>query len=277
MQWTTTGDRITLPYVAPEDDLQSTPATIKALAEAVVAELELATPVGAISPYMGDVAPDGWLICDGSEYAPADLPELYAVNSAFHADDAPGEFRVPDLRGRSPIGINPNVTTASWGPDSGPTTVQFHLGERVGDWRVHDHDHRVVTTAWAKNMRLGKEINPSAYQVGAQNQTIIYGPNGGDPAVVPMVYARTLPTDDGYGQWPGYPLEGQGRNLSPATGVNFIVYAGRPTTGISPLSELAPVTTRDMIEARLAQAGIGEEEVKMLKEQLEELKRTEAK
>ena len=95
MQWTTTGDRITLPYVAPEDDLQSTPATIKALAEAVVAELELATPVGAISPFMGDVAPDGWLICDGSQYDPADLPELAAVNGAFHADDAPGAVGPP--------------------------------------------------------------------------------------------------------------------------------------------------------------------------------------
>ena len=263
MQWTTTGDRITLPYVAPEDDLQSTPATIKALAEAVVAELELATPVGAISPYMGDVAPDGWLICDGSEYDPADLPELYAVNSAFHADDAPGEFRVPDFRGRAPFG----VTGA--GVDTGDDEIldPIGLGTRWGDARVPTHNHDIVNQGGgAITSSDGAGINHAIHFA-----MHCYG-NGADP-----ISAIGRNTGFGANNDGRFTPIGGGRNMPPYTGVNFIVYAGRPTTGISPLSELAPVTTRDMIEARLAQAGIGEEEVKMLKEQLEEIKRTEAK
>ena len=256
MQWTTTGDRITLPYVAPEDDLQSTPATIKALAEAVVAELELATPVGAISPYMGDVAPDGWLICDGSEYDPADLPELYAVNSAFHADDAPGEFRVPDLRGRMPYGAA-TFDIAAAAPARGGT-----LGQRRGDWRLVDHQHKVGMAA-AGTSTEPKSPHFLSWEGGTAYSMAIPGQFDGKwyPDGSPGIDGRT---------------DGKSTD-APHTVVNFIVYAGRPTTGISPLSELAPMTTRMMIEARLAQAGIGEEEVKMLKEQLEELKRTEAK
>ena len=242
MQWTTTGDRITLPYVAPEDDLQSTPATIKALAEAVVAELELATPVGAISPYMGDVAPDGWLICDGSEYDPADLPELYAVNSAFHAADAPGEFRVPDLRGRSPIG----TATITTGP-----VAPIDLGARRGDWKTGRHGHEITKYKY-DDTRVGGSGGTGAFGV-------TLNVNGGAPDT-PLFASSYAPADCG--------ADGLDHNFHPVTGVNFIVYAGRSTAGISPLSELAPVTTRMMIESRLAKAGIGEEEVNALREQL---------
>ena len=73
---------------------------------------------------------------------------------------------------------------------------------------------------------------------------------------------------------------GTGHNYQPSTGVNFLIYAGQDTFAIKDRDDLGnvdAVTTRSMIEARLAEAGIGEEEIKMLKEQLEELKRTEAK
>lgn len=285
MQWTTNGISITLPYIAPEDDLQSTPATIKALAEAVVAELELATPVGAISPFMGTTAPDGWLICDGSEYDPADLPELHAVSSAFHND---ATFRVPDLRGRSPVGAhsipNDNVLGAT-------TTV----GERQGDWRTKAHSHAVVPNQNAGTPLLdppynGGTINewsnysgqPMVTQPTDQNGnskphgvrrtniTEAQGTGPGDSNTVIVAYHHSAYMHEAYA---AHGVEHQ----DPQTVVNYIVYAGRSTAGISPLSELAPVTTRMMIESRLAKAGIGEEEVKMLKEQLEALKTAEAK
>ena len=261
MQWTTTGDRITLPYVAPEDDLQSTPATIKALAEAVVAELELATPVGAISPYMGDIAPDGWLMCDGSQYDPSDLPELYAVNAAFHASHP--EFRVPDLRGRAPFGAT----------DLGGRIYQWTLGERYGDKFTGRHGHSLQQNSQNNyhigRMGTGSPINDSG-GVAANN-------NASD-SNFPFYASWYDQVDRPDSDWM-YVMSGLAGNIPPGTGVNFIVYAGRSTAGINPVpgGEMPEVTTRDMIEARLAQAGIGEEEVKMLKEQLEELKRTEAK
>ena len=197
-------------------------------------------PPGIISPFMGTTAPDGWLICDGSEYDPADLPELYAVNSAFHND---ATFRVPDLRGRSPIGTGGEGVAKAW-----------TLGERFGDKRVGSHVHQNIV-GW------GGGLGGHPYWDGTSDKA----PYGLGTATGNIVEA---------GVSVAY---GFGENYQPSTGVNFIVYAGRSTAGISPLSELAPVTTRMIIEERLAKAGISEEEVKMLKEQLEALKTAEAK
>jgi len=289
MQWTTNGNSITLPYVAPEDDLQSTPATIKALAEAIVVELErtgtivdkidpyAGTPIGAIMPYMGTRCPNYWLFCDGKSYDARYFKILSEdVNSAIHGDI----FRMPDMRGRSPIGqtqLNGGSFGGGWAdphPDfppnnAGPTTSIYN-GERGGDWRMPSHAHRLTSNA------IYDPGGTPNWSLSPQNGTS--NPNG--------------PLDGGIECWEPISITGQpdasGFGLTPMTpfiGLNFIIYTGLPTYDengdILPEcgqgAEIAPVTTRTMIEERLAQKGIGEEEVKMLKEQLEALKTAEAK
>jgi len=242
-------------------------------------------PPGIIAPFMGTTAPDGWLLCDGSEYDPADLPELHAANSDFHGD---GTFRVPDLRGRSPVGAHDI-------PNDNVLGVETAIGERQGDWRTKAHSHAVAPSGYANS-----PTTSSGYNVGTINEWAAYS---GQPMVtsatdsngnsLPHGVRRTNITES-QGTGPGdYVVHINAHSFSaytpeaiaahgaahqdPQTVVNFIVYAGRSTAGISPLGELAPVTTRMMIESRLAKAGIGEEEVKMLKEQLEALKTAEAK
>lgn len=208
-------------------------------------------PPGVIAPFMGDTAPDGWLLCDGSEYDPADLPELHAVNAAFHND---GTFRVPDLRGRSPIGTG--MSHADYSRD-------LALGERFGDYVVGQHTHRVTVAGSPSAEMCGWPGGGGPATTFIKSQSEINNHNVG--AHDHRLIAGTLPS------WTASaPMDraGLGDNYHPTTGVNFIVYAGRSTAGISPLSELAPVTTRMMIEARLAEEGISEEEVKALREQL---------
>lgn len=63
------------------------------------------TYVGEIRMFYSETAPDGFLICDGSEYNKADYPEL--VNKLFSLTDTTPyvvdgddtKFKVPDLRG----------------------------------------------------------------------------------------------------------------------------------------------------------------------------------
>ena len=50
-------------------------------------------------------APSGWLVCDGTAYNEADYPALFAAIGAAFGDDGAGTFRVPDMRGRAPIGV----------------------------------------------------------------------------------------------------------------------------------------------------------------------------
>ena len=73
-------------------------------------------PTGAIFPYAGTTPPPGYLLCDGSEQNQGTYSELYAVVSNTYGSGVYDAilnptglkgyqtFRLPDLRGRSPIG-----------------------------------------------------------------------------------------------------------------------------------------------------------------------------
>jgi microcystin-dependent protein len=56
-------------------------------------------PTGTVSSFAGTTAPDGYLICDGSEYDESIYPQLFAViGSTFNTGgETAGHFRVPQL------------------------------------------------------------------------------------------------------------------------------------------------------------------------------------
>ena len=69
---------------------------------------DLGVPMGAILPFAGTEAPYGYLLCDGSEVERTKYSDLYDIVGAIYNGSAPlsgvGTFRVPDLRGRFPLG-----------------------------------------------------------------------------------------------------------------------------------------------------------------------------
>lgn len=72
---------------------------------------EVATvPIGTILPFAGEIVPTGYLLCDGSEKQRAIYPELFSVIGYTYGAPAflqgTATFRLPDLRGRFPIGRN---------------------------------------------------------------------------------------------------------------------------------------------------------------------------
>lgn len=69
---------------------------------------DLAVPIGAILPYAGVNPPTGYLLCDGSEVEISKFGDLYDVISTTYNGTASlvgvNTFRLPDLRGRFPLG-----------------------------------------------------------------------------------------------------------------------------------------------------------------------------
>ena len=74
-------------------------------------------PVGSITPWAGDwsvvaTRPAGWLLCDGSQVSQTKFNQLYTVlggasNLYPQLDDPqPGNFYLPDLRGRMVLGVD---------------------------------------------------------------------------------------------------------------------------------------------------------------------------
>jgi len=73
-------------------------------------------PVGTVVPFAGVIAPPGWKICNGEELSLNDYGDLADVlgynasdNSTYYygtPSDPNSVFKIPDLRGRNPVGIN---------------------------------------------------------------------------------------------------------------------------------------------------------------------------
>ena len=63
-------------------------------------------PVGAIMPYGGTTAPDGFLLCQGQAVSRTTYAELFAViGTSFGAGDGSTTFNVPDLREATTKGV----------------------------------------------------------------------------------------------------------------------------------------------------------------------------
>ncbi|MEQ8704662.1 MAG: tail fiber protein [Phaeodactylibacter sp.] len=69
----------------------------------------LTVPLGTILPYAGSGSsvPDGWLLCDGTSYDDDAYPDLFTLIGYTYGSES-GRFRVPNLNGRVPVGLDNN-------------------------------------------------------------------------------------------------------------------------------------------------------------------------
>jgi microcystin-dependent protein len=103
-------------------------------------------PIGAIAPWAGTTAPDGWLLCDGSAVSRSTYAGLYAViGIAFGAGDGSSTFNVPDLRGRFPLGRdNMGGTAASRVTLEHSAVATTTLGAAGGSQFAQQHTHSLT-------------------------------------------------------------------------------------------------------------------------------------
>lgn len=99
---------------------------------------------GVIHPFAGALAPDGFLLCDGSVYSVSVYRRLYdTIGSVYNTGGEPaGQFRVPDLRGRVPVGRHSGQAPFdTLGETGGAATATLTEAE------LPTHDH-AVTVDW---------------------------------------------------------------------------------------------------------------------------------
>lgn len=74
------------------------------------------TPIGLISEFGGSVAPDGWLMCNGSEVSRAEYSLLFdAIGTAYGEGDGSTTFNLPSMAGRTTIGSSASHALGSTG------------------------------------------------------------------------------------------------------------------------------------------------------------------
>jgi len=91
-------------------------------------------PTGTVLPFVSNVAPEGWILCDGAPLPAANFPALFAViGCAFgcEGDEPSVSFHVPDLRGRtvSGAGNNPALSPRALGDTYGSEAVALNTAQ----------------------------------------------------------------------------------------------------------------------------------------------------
>lgn len=96
-------------------------------------ELMMTEPfIGQIAMVAFDFAPDGWFLCNGECHPITTATQVLAeiLNGLYGQCDDENKFRVPDLRGRVPLGINPMAGNSDNDRNS------YGLGDKSGSEQV---------------------------------------------------------------------------------------------------------------------------------------------
>ncbi|AGL85326.1 MULTISPECIES: phage tail protein [Pseudomonas] len=77
--------------------------------------------LGEIRMFAGNFAPKGWALCNGTELPVKGNDALFSLIGSTYGGDGRNTFKLPDYRGRTPVGQG-----------SGPGLSSWSLAERAG-------------------------------------------------------------------------------------------------------------------------------------------------
>jgi microcystin-dependent protein len=108
-------------------------------------------PTGTISPFGGTVIPDGYLLCDGTQYSTTTYADLFNVIGTMYCPGpcaGPMLFAVPDLRGKVPAGQGGTALSGTIGTTVGAETHTLSSAE------MPTHSHTGITDAQGSHVHL---------------------------------------------------------------------------------------------------------------------------
>ena len=124
-------------------------------------------PAGAMMPFGGEEAPNGWLLCDGSEIAKSDYNDLWlAISHNFKdaslvSDNGVAKFTLPDFRGRFALGLDnmggpsanrvSNIAADAIGGNAGVETTAI----ATDNLPEHEHDFEGASGTQFYGVRVG--------------------------------------------------------------------------------------------------------------------------
>jgi len=132
-QYTTTAELATHAAAADPHTAYLTSAEVTAL---IAAAAVAVVPVGGMTPYAGAAAPTNWLLCDGAAVSTTTYAALFAVTGHTYnggVDPGGGNFKLPDLRQKFPMGKAASGTGATLGGTGGSK-----------DAIIPNHDHTLA-------------------------------------------------------------------------------------------------------------------------------------
>jgi len=180
-------------------------------------------PPGAIMPYGGENAPQGWLFCDGSEVLKSDYTELFVAigfnfkDATLLADEGVNSFALPDLRGRFALGLdNMGGQSANRVTDIAADAIGGNAGSEASTINTdnlpeHEHDMEAPSGTQYYGLRVG-----AGEPVDEEAITFTIDPGTGGTQAFPA--SGGVKTTGDLNQ----PIE----TMNPFLSVNYIIYTG---------------------------------------------------
>ena len=187
-------------------------------------------PVGVIEMFAGSTAPNGWLVCDGSTVSRKTYSDLFKViGTTYGAGNSNTTFTLPDMRGRTPIGVGTGsgLTTRTLGGTVGTETetltssqIPAHShpntvsGGSTGGMSANTvHNHSVDRAAWTNSGSApytftGGGSNIALQNIGINNSASLDHTHTFTPSI-------TNANNTGGG--------GSHNNMQPSIGLNYII------------------------------------------------------
>lgn len=165
-------------YTVPElNDPANAPDAFVQFANSV--DMLIGIPVGAIMPFAGASAPTGWFLCNGGEVSAAANPKLAALLGTNFGAASAGMVKLPDLRGRFPVGAQSGSSWA-FGAQGGSTQVTLTQSN------LPQHTHGVPLPARqgstasgnAEHSHAAGTLTTGAAGAFSRNWSLQTGPNG---------------------------------------------------------------------------------------------------
>lgn len=138
---------------------------------------------GEMKLWAPSTLPEGWLWCDGALYTVAAQPALYAAIGIKFGGSLGVNFRVPDMRGRLPLGADPTGAQgvvynlgSYYGNPSSTVNLQHQHGQasHVHGMNNHTHDLSLHTHDLVHSHPMGHDhsVTSHTHTIGSHSHTV---------------------------------------------------------------------------------------------------------
>ena len=137
-------------------------------------------PIGGVLPYAGVAIPDGWLLCDGSEYSSTaeegKYKELYdVIGTIYGVGSAADSFKVPDCRARFVEGASASYGIGQKIDPKIPAHSHSFSGTAVNSTSAGSHKHTRNTLNFTGNAYCDSNGNTLGTHTGAFSGSVCSG------------------------------------------------------------------------------------------------------
>ena len=145
----------------------------------------MSEPAGIVMPFAGSVAPQGYLLCDGSAVSRTDYADLFAaIGTTYGAGDESTTFNLPDLSGRVVLGVSQSHALGTTGGEATHTLTEQELPAHSHVVPAHGHANDITAKTPALSHTISTQpmyqyLSPNwGSNVGNGGSTWIYHSTG---------------------------------------------------------------------------------------------------